>query len=71
VPECVIPAIIEFVYGDLSACPRRAGNPLERDLAGAFGARRGSYRILYDIDDETNQVLILRVAHRADVYRTS
>ncbi len=71
VPERVIPAIVEFVYGDLAAFPRRVGKPLERELAGSYSARRGSYRILYDIDDDKNQVSILRVAHRADVYRTS
>ena len=70
-PERVIPAIIEFVYGDLAANPRRVGKALERELAGSFSARRGSYRILYDINDEQQKVLILRVAHRADVYRTS
>lgn len=71
VPERIIPAIIEFVYGDLAANPRRVGKALERELAGLFGARRGSYRILYDIDDELQRVSILRVAHRADVFRTS
>ena len=71
VPERVTPAIIEFVYGDLASNPRRVGKALERELAGSFSARRGSYRILYDIDDEANRVLILRVAHRADVYRAS
>ena len=71
VPERVIPAIIEFVYGDLAANPRRVGKALERELAGSFSARRGSYRILYDINDEQQKVLVLRVAHRADVYRTS
>jgi mRNA interferase RelE/StbE len=71
VPERVIPAIIEFVYGDLAAFPRRVGKPLSRELAGSFSARRGSYRILYEIDDEQVRVLILRVAHRADAYRTS
>jgi mRNA-degrading endonuclease RelE of RelBE toxin-antitoxin system len=67
VPERVIPAIIEFVYGDLAASPRRVGKPLERELEGSFSARRGSYRILYYIDDEKMQVYVLRVAHRADV----
>ena len=71
VPERIIPAIIEFVYGDLAANPRRVGKALERELAGSFSARRGSYRILGDIDDELQRVSILRVAHRADVYRTS
>ena len=70
VPERVIPAIVEFVYGDLAASHRRVGKPLERELEGSFSARRGSYRILYDIDDEKMQVQILRVAHRAGVYRS-
>ena len=70
VPERVIPAIIEFVYGDLADSPRRVGKPLERELEGSFSARRGSYRILYDINDEKMQVYILRVAHRADAYRS-
>jgi len=69
VPPRVIPAIVEFAYGDLAEFPRRVGKPLERELAGSYSARRGSYRILYDIDDQKNQVFILRVAHRADIYR--
>jgi mRNA-degrading endonuclease RelE of RelBE toxin-antitoxin system len=71
VPPRIIPAIVEFAYGDLAAFPRRVGKPLERELAGSYSARRGGYRILYDIDEEKQQVSILRVVHRADVYRTS
>jgi mRNA-degrading endonuclease RelE of RelBE toxin-antitoxin system len=70
VPERVIPAIIEFVYGDLADSLRRVGKPLERELEGSFSARRGSYRILYDIDDESMQAKVVRVAHRSDVYRS-
>ncbi len=62
-------AILGFVYGDLAAHPRRVGKPLRRELAGSFSARRGPYRILYDIDDATQTVRILRVDHRSDVYR--
>ncbi|MGO9081181.1 MAG: type II toxin-antitoxin system RelE family toxin, partial [Streptosporangiaceae bacterium] len=32
-------------------------------------ARRGSYRVIYEIDDETPRVVVLRIDHRADVYR--
>ena len=31
------------------------GKPLERELAGSYSARRGSYRILYDIDEEKDR----------------
>ena len=65
----MVPAIVEFVYGDLAANPRRVGKPLERELAGTFSARRGPYRVLYDIDDTAGEIQILRVDHRSDVYR--
>lgn len=31
--------------------------------------RVGGYRILYEVDDATRQVLVLRVAHRREAYR--
>jgi mRNA interferase RelE/StbE len=69
IPPRIVPAIIEFVFGDLALNPTRVGKPLERDLAGTFSARRGPYRVLYRIDHDAEVVTVLRVAHRADVYR--
>ena len=69
IPPRIVSAIVAFVYGDLAEAPRRVGKPLERELAGSFSARRGPYRLLYDILDEQARVIILRVDHRADVYR--
>ncbi|RXZ73280.1 type II toxin-antitoxin system RelE family toxin [Agromyces albus] len=69
IPPRIVPAIVEFVYGDLAASPRRVGKPLERELAGSYSARRGSYRVLYDIHEDQQRIVILRVDHRADVYR--
>jgi mRNA-degrading endonuclease RelE of RelBE toxin-antitoxin system len=69
VPPRIVPAIIEFVYGDLARNPRRVGKPLQRELAGLWSARRGSYRVLYEIHDDQLVVLIIRVDHRADIYR--
>jgi mRNA interferase RelE/StbE len=69
VPPRIVPAIVEFVFGDLAASPRRVGKPLERELSGSYGARRGPYCILYRIDEEDKRVTLLRIAHRADVYR--
>jgi mRNA-degrading endonuclease RelE of RelBE toxin-antitoxin system len=65
----IVAAVIAFAFGDLSREPRRVGKPLRRELAGAFSAHRGPYRILYRIDDEHATISILRVDHRADVYR--
>ena len=69
IPPRIAPAIIEFAFGDLAVAPQRVGKPLDRELSGTFSARRGPYRVLYRIDEETKRVMLLRIAHRADVYR--
>lgn len=69
IPPRIVPAIVEFAFGDLAREPRRVGKPLERDLAGLFGARRGPYRLLYRIDEEARIVYVVHIDHRADVYR--
>ncbi|MEQ6323938.1 type II toxin-antitoxin system RelE/ParE family toxin [Mycobacterium canetti] len=68
-PPRVLCAVVEFAFGDLSREPRRVGKPLRRELAGMFSAHRGPYRLLYRIDAEHTTVVILRVVHRADIYR--
>lgn len=73
IPPRIVPAIIEFAFGDLASAPRRVGKPLQRELEGLFSARRGPYRLLYSIHDDTNRLEnrfeILRIDHRSDVYR--
>lgn len=69
IPPRIAPAIIEFAFGDLAAAPQRVGKPLERELSRTFSARRGPYRVLYRIDEEMKWVMLLRIAHRADIYR--
>lgn len=42
-------------------------------LAGSpdrWRIRVGDYRILFEIDDPAQTVLVLRIAHRRDVYRS-
>ncbi|MEO6503953.1 MAG: type II toxin-antitoxin system RelE/ParE family toxin [Jatrophihabitantaceae bacterium] len=68
-PPRVAPAIIEFLYGPLAANPRRVGKPLRDDFGGSFGARRGTYRIRYDIEDAERTVRVFRVSSRAQAYR--
>ncbi len=69
--EAVIAAVIDFITGSLIENPRRVGRELRNELAGIHSARRGSYRILYRIDDSERTVTVLRVDHRGDVYRTT
>jgi mRNA-degrading endonuclease RelE of RelBE toxin-antitoxin system len=69
-PESVAAAIVEFMTGVLLSAPRRVGHPLQRELAGLWAARRGSYRVVYEVDDDDATVVVLRIDHRADVYRS-
>ena len=68
-PETVAAAVVEFITGDLLRAPRRVGKPLQRELEGRWAARRGSYRVLYAIDDNSGVVPVLAAEHRRDVYR--
>jgi mRNA interferase RelE/StbE len=68
-PEKVAAAVVEFMLGTLREAPRRVGHPLRGDLSGLWAARRGVYRIVYELDDATRSILVLRIDHRADVYR--
>lgn len=68
-PEPVAAAVIEFLTSTLVRAPHRAGKPLRRELAGVWSARRGTYRILYRVRDDTREVIVLRIEHRGEVYR--
>lgn len=70
-PEPVAAAVIDFVTGSLLENPRRVGRELRNELAGIHSARRGSYRILYRIDESERTVTVLRIDHRGDVSRTT
>jgi mRNA interferase RelE/StbE len=37
-------------------------------LAGCHGARRGTYRIVYRIDEANRTVHVLDIDHRAEIY---
>jgi mRNA interferase RelE/StbE len=68
-PEKVATAVVEFLYGSLAASPHRVGKPLKLGLEGLHSARRGDYRVIYQIDDQRRLVTIVAVEHRSDIYR--
>lgn len=51
--------------------PRGAGKPLRGELTGIWSARRGTYRVLYRVLEDPREVVVLRVDHGRDVYRSS
>ncbi len=68
-PEAVAAAVIDFITGVLLEDPRRVGRELRRELSGVWAARRGTYRVLYRIDDTRHEVIVVGVDRRRDVYR--
>ena len=67
-PETVAAAVLEFCDAALAVNPQRVGKPLFGPLAGCHGARRGTYRIVYRIDEGTRTVHVLDINRRSDIY---
>lgn len=67
-PEAAAAAVAEFMTGPLLDSPYKVGSALGGPLQGTYAARRGSYRILYVVDDDEHLVTVRDVDHRADVY---
>jgi mRNA-degrading endonuclease RelE of RelBE toxin-antitoxin system len=68
--EAVAAAAYEFITGPLLADPHRIGKRLLPPMNDRFSARRGTYRVIYRIDDKARVVTVVDVAHRRDAYRT-
>ncbi len=67
--ETVAAAAFEFISGPLAENPRRVGKQLSPPLHPLYSARRGEYRVVYDIQDAEVVVQVVTIAHRRDVYR--
>jgi mRNA-degrading endonuclease RelE of RelBE toxin-antitoxin system len=50
--------------------PWRGGQAFASTHEGLHAARRGTYRILYKIDETKRAIEIRSIRHRADAYRT-
>jgi mRNA interferase RelE/StbE len=69
-PASIAFAAYEFIIGPLLDNPHRVGKRLVPPMADRHSARRGTYRVIYRIDDVKLTVTVLAVSPRADAYRT-
>lgn len=69
-PEAVAAAACEFITGPVLTDPQRIGKRLLPPMDDRFSARRGTYRVIYRIDDKARVVAVVDVANRSDAYRT-
>ena len=68
-PVKVAMAVVEFITVVLPDNPLRLSKPLTGEFVELRSARRGDYRVLIQVDEAARTVLVLRIAHRAGVYR--
>lgn len=67
VPSGVRARLIEAI--DRLAKEPAAGSALKGEFSGLRRLRVGDYRIVYEVIDRKMVVLVIRVAHRREVYR--
>lgn len=58
----------EFISGPLRENPKRVGKPLVAPFQGDWSARRGHYRVRYQVNDEKHVVTVIDIAARSDIY---
>jgi len=63
-PDNLRHAALESIFGPIAENPNRLGRPLVGELEGLRSARRGDYRIIHEIFEDEQVVLIHRVQHR-------
>lgn len=68
-PTTVAFAVVEYIEGPLAENPHRVGKVLRDDPTERYTARVGVHRIIYRIDDKIQVISVVRISHRADVYR--
>jgi mRNA interferase RelE/StbE len=68
-PPDVAAAAMETIDGPLTASPHRAGKPLNEPFDAYRAARRGTYRIIYRINEDKHTAEIYSIRHRRDAYR--
>jgi mRNA interferase RelE/StbE len=69
-PVEVAIAATETIEHAIAVNPSRVGKPLDEPSDGYYSARRGTYRIIYRIDEAKRVVEIHSIRHRRDAYRT-
>ena len=70
-PEKIAAAVYEFITTTFLENPRRVGKQLILPpFEGTWSARRGTYRVLYEIDEDALVVTVTAIEHRADAYRS-
>ena len=70
-PEKIAAAVYELITTTLLDNPQRVGKRLPLPpFEGTWSARRGTYRVLYEIGEDDRVVTVTAIGYRADAYRS-
>jgi len=67
-PLSVAAAVLETLDA-IAENPKRLGKRLALEHEGRLSARRGPYRIIYELLEDDHVVRVVAIGHRRDVYR--
>jgi mRNA interferase RelE/StbE len=68
-PDKVRAAALEAIFGSIAENPQRAGKLLRGELEELYSARRGEFRVMYEIDEAAGVVLLHRAKDRWSAHR--
>jgi len=55
--------------GTLSDEPRPSGTQMLKGDNRCFRLRQGDYRIVYEVNDVSREIIIIKIGHRREVYQ--
>jgi mRNA-degrading endonuclease RelE of RelBE toxin-antitoxin system len=67
-PEATAWAAYTFITERLAANPHRVGGLLEGPYKGLRSAHLGTYRVVYEINEQNRTVVVVAIRLRSDVY---
>jgi mRNA-degrading endonuclease RelE of RelBE toxin-antitoxin system len=67
-PISVAAAVLETLDA-IAENPRRLGKRLMLEHEDRLSARRGPYRIIYELEEDERLVRVVAIGHRRDAYR--
>jgi mRNA-degrading endonuclease RelE of RelBE toxin-antitoxin system len=67
-PISVAAAVLETLQA-IAENPQRPGKRLMFEHEGRYSARRGPYRIIYELEQAEHVIRVIAIGHRRDVHR--
>ena len=68
IPKIILPKVLGKIRA-LAAEPRPHGCEALAGSQKQYRVRQNDYRIVYVVDDDKKEVILVKVAHRSEVYR--